>query len=699
MKLQIDKGSTSQIVTVFIQDSSVTDGSGLGSLDQTSSIVGGYVRDGATGLALAVDENVTTEGTYEAPTTDNQVRIGTPANMTSGTYELHFHNDLFAAGAGSVFITLAGASNMAVLVIEIQLTDTGAKLDRNADLVESQRGSHTWQGEAVYVGPTNGNDTTGDGSRALPYATVTKAQTVMADSGHGVIFLLADNVGAVTTLTEDVTITKRYISIRGPGRDFIWRPTANNTVALTITADGVETSGFQLDKSAAGTGGQHGIQVTAADLANIHHVWFLDTRGDGINILRGTNCQIHCNNFNGTGVNANGEGIHIRGTAGSSNDNVIHHNHFARTGGDAILIEDGTTDDTEIHHNTIHNAGGWGVNIGASSANAQVHNNIFGNNTTGNINDGGTDTIDQHNIDLTPYMHAAIWVDTVGGTSGADPSRNGQRGRPVDNESDAVSLSSKLGIDEYHLLGASSLTLTVAHENWAFFGQNGATLDLGGQNVSGSHFECLTVTGDADSNDITGRYCKLQSLTNLIGTWEFCFLLDNATLAQGDHFLFQCASGVAGTGTPYIDVDGDDINARNLNVRGWWGGLEVRTHTSTDTTSFDCAAGQIVVAASGTGGTIAMRGNMNITDNASGAVTFSQNAALNRTAIADGVLNRGASNIEDTADRHSLGAMIMIGTNSSIAGLTLTANKPGGGVFDTYTVTVDANADPITGVS
>ena len=122
MKLQVVKGTTSKILTVFIQDSSSTTGAGLGGLDETSGIVGGYVREGATGLALAVDENVTTEGTYQAPTTDNQIRIGTPANMRTGTYELHLHNDLLATGADSVYITLGGATNMADLVIEIQLT-------------------------------------------------------------------------------------------------------------------------------------------------------------------------------------------------------------------------------------------------------------------------------------------------------------------------------------------------------------------------------------------------------------------------------------------------------------------------------------------------------------------------------------------------------------------------------------------------
>lgn len=123
MKFQFVKGSTSLILTVFIQDSSSTTGAGLGSLDQTSSIVGGFVRMGGTGVALAVDENVTTEGTYQAPTTAAQVRIGTPANLRTGDYELHFHNDLFASGADYVYISLGGAANMADLRIEIQLTD------------------------------------------------------------------------------------------------------------------------------------------------------------------------------------------------------------------------------------------------------------------------------------------------------------------------------------------------------------------------------------------------------------------------------------------------------------------------------------------------------------------------------------------------------------------------------------------------
>ncbi len=217
MKLQIAKGSTSQIVTVFIQDASSAVGGGLGSLNQASSIVGGYVRAGAVGLALAVDENVTTEGTYEAPTTDNQVRIGTPANMTTGTYELHFHNDLFATGADSVFITLSGATDMAPLVIEIQLTDW----DPNA-ATDWSNWSKQWDGSTGLIGDTfplrQDQGASISGGLAVR-ANMVSPVTVIAGSQQGIDNTTASN-GDYWTGDDD-----------GAGAEFIFLCTPADTTA------------------------------------------------------------------------------------------------------------------------------------------------------------------------------------------------------------------------------------------------------------------------------------------------------------------------------------------------------------------------------------------------------------------------------------------------------------------------------------
>ena len=71
-----------------------------------------------------------------------------------------------------------------------------------------------------------------------------------------------------------------------------------------------------------------------------------------------------------------------------------------------------------------------------------------------------------------------------------------------------------------------------------------------------------------------------------------------------------------------------------------------------------------------------------------------------RTTLADVILVRAVQNVEDSADRHSLGALIMFVTNWSISGATLTAKKPSDdSAFDTYTLSTTADVDPVTGVA
>lgn len=593
-----------------------------------------YQRQGAA----RVDFTLQTLASASAAHADGGFILVDDTEM-AGVYRCDIPDAAVAAGVDFVIIYLRAASGNNTLTrpLKIDLNALDTKLDRNADLGESRRGYHTWQGNVYYVDPANGNDSNA-GTRVAPRATIQSVHDdLCTDSNHDVIVLVAGEAAGVTThsVAATTTISKRYVFLRGPGRDFvITRTGAGDTIA--ISADGIEISGVQIGTAATGAG--NGITITDADFHRVHNCWFLDTQGDGIHVLRGSNTQIHDNNFEGTGVGGSGQGIHIAGTAGSSNENAIYNNHISNTGGDSIRIENGTTLDTTIHHNAIHNAGGWGINIGASSTDALIHDNVFGNNASGNITDAGTTTIQVNNEQwakqsLQVYGNFAVHIDTVGGTAGSVEGINGRRGNPVDNLADAVTLAAGLGVAQYHLHGGSAVTLVSAHQNWMFRGQNGASVDAGGQNISGSHFECLTLTGDADGNDITARYCKLQSLTNLIGTFEFCMLVDNVTVTAGDHYFFLCASAVAGTATPYVDVDGDDTNARNVNLRGFMGGIELRNQTSTDSTSYDCLAGQLIVASSCTGGVAAIRGSVDVTDNSGGAVFLADDAALNMTKI------------------------------------------------------------------
>lgn len=295
------------------------------------------------------------------------------------------------------------------------------------DTVESQRGFHTRQGDIFYVDPVNG-DTHANGNRggrSDPYLTIQDCHdNAVTAWAHDLIILVAGDADSSTTHTvaATTTISKAYTFIRGPGRDFIITRTGNGDT-IAVTAPGFEISGVQINTAATGSG--DGIDITDADFVRVHHCWLLNTRGDGIHILRGDNTQIHHNHFQGTGVAASGQGVHIVGTAGSSNDTVIHNNHLAGTVGDSILIEDGTTNDTAIHHNQIHNSSAWGVNIGASSTDALIHDNFFAGNVTGNINDGGTDTVQANNEQWA--TDESVWDEVLTGATHNIASSSGRR--------------------------------------------------------------------------------------------------------------------------------------------------------------------------------------------------------------------------------------------------------------------------------
>jgi hypothetical protein len=116
-KRTIPPGTTSVILDLFIQDSSVFDGSGLtGLVHNTASLTAYYHRDTAA-AAVAI--------TLVTMTVGNWVSGGfkeiSSANMP-GCYQLALPDAALASGAKSVSVMLKGAADMVPLPLEIQLT-------------------------------------------------------------------------------------------------------------------------------------------------------------------------------------------------------------------------------------------------------------------------------------------------------------------------------------------------------------------------------------------------------------------------------------------------------------------------------------------------------------------------------------------------------------------------------------------------
>jgi len=125
MKLAIERGATSVILHVFIQNSSVTTGAGLTGLAfDTAGLTCAKIRGNET-LSNPTFQDITTLGTYEAPTLNTNIRFKqVHATNAPGWYEVHLHNDWLDVTntRRSLAIMLWGAANMAPVNVEVELT-------------------------------------------------------------------------------------------------------------------------------------------------------------------------------------------------------------------------------------------------------------------------------------------------------------------------------------------------------------------------------------------------------------------------------------------------------------------------------------------------------------------------------------------------------------------------------------------------
>lgn len=115
MKLKIKQGTTSKLLRVFIQDTSVTDGSGLTGVAH-GDITAYWIAEGdATATAFTLSGGTT--GTWS----DGGWSEVDSTNLP-GVYEVGLKNDIVdATSEGSVLIMFKGATNMAPVLCELEL--------------------------------------------------------------------------------------------------------------------------------------------------------------------------------------------------------------------------------------------------------------------------------------------------------------------------------------------------------------------------------------------------------------------------------------------------------------------------------------------------------------------------------------------------------------------------------------------------
>ncbi len=119
--LSIMAGSTSQSITLFIQDSSSTTGAGLSGLTFATANLAAYYTFAGANATAAVINLATLAGVTSAWSSGGFVEVDS-VHM-KGVYRLDLPNAVLASGKGrSVVVYLYGATNMAPCLTMIELT-------------------------------------------------------------------------------------------------------------------------------------------------------------------------------------------------------------------------------------------------------------------------------------------------------------------------------------------------------------------------------------------------------------------------------------------------------------------------------------------------------------------------------------------------------------------------------------------------
>lgn len=193
-KLSRKLGSTSQIFQIFIRDSSSTTGQGLAAIAfGTAGLTAYYHRDTDT-TPTVISLGTMTLGVF---TSSGFIKID-DTNM-KGAYQFCPPNAALASGASSVMIQLFGATNMAPVILEIDL-------DAQADVT-------AWNGTAVSAPATAG----------IPEVNIKNINNVAASS--------VTTVNANQGTTQPINFTGTAASALVKGDTLDWNSTAVATPA------------------------------------------------------------------------------------------------------------------------------------------------------------------------------------------------------------------------------------------------------------------------------------------------------------------------------------------------------------------------------------------------------------------------------------------------------------------------------------
>lgn len=249
--------------------------------------------------------------------------------------------------------------------------------------------------------------------------------------------------------------------------------------------------------------------------------------------------------------------------------------------------------------------------IGANSNVADVSNvnqvSIRPNNSAGLISSKGIEALEYRD---------GVLINTIKGVAGTLYPIGTHR-KPSNNLTDALTICNARGFHKIYIDGNFTFEATDNIDNYRIEGQGQGFTTLtivDGCSCANTEFIDATLQGTLCPDDLHFvMFCNILNLTNFNGVMNQCIFAGTITLSgtYPVHLLY-CSSGVAGAGSPIINMGG---SGRDLNVRNYSGGIKITNLTANQNLSLDYISGQLKIGDDVTAGIIVYRGNVKLTEN------------------------------------------------------------------------------------
>jgi hypothetical protein len=310
-KRTIVQGSTNQTVDIFIPDSSSSTGAGLTGLVYNSAGLTCYFREGATGTATAL--TLATQTVGGAHSDGGFVEID--ATNMPGLYRLDLSDTMVSGTNPWVTVHLKGATNMAPVTLELELTNFDPFDGTRAGLTALPNAAADGAG-GLPISDAGGLDLdTLLGYLTGAVATASALATAQADldiitGADGVNLLSATqaSIDAIETDTNSLNDTKipntlNTTALGNIGID--WANVENPTTAVDLSATDIQLCDtVTTNTDMRGTNSA----ATAAALATVDTVVdAIKAKTDNLTFTSGTDLDCNIQKINDVTITGNGQ--------------------------------------------------------------------------------------------------------------------------------------------------------------------------------------------------------------------------------------------------------------------------------------------------------------------------------------------------------------------------------------------------------